>query len=614
MEPVGAANGKGVTHGSKHSGNKVHPVPAKKPPAGPDALGQTPLKAASPRKESKSEKQTAEPTLVKQFSSKTNDIEAATPSMVSVATDVLPDEGSKLNLKKGDKCLYLDKRSGTTKEAQVMSVDYALVPPSYVIMVDGHERETEEDRLSRPEVQRAPITPSVSGGEESDHEFVFPEEAPQKQASSNTLNQLDAPAAKAWMQGREAAAANSSFREIKGESLWMTQHGNVHDNAQAPTLPPTTASQDTGARAPVTPALGAEDGGGTGGGGGVGGGEEEMDLNATTPYGKIAPPSSPAFNRFDGETTPTKERETKKKKTLRRGAAAASASADKEEEEKEQQEEEEKEESFPPGGMTPVEEAAGPEEEQQVVAEEQDAAQAALEEEEQQEEGEKVEEEEEGGNNVAAVADAQEKERERERGERDKVETEPADLRQKILQNASTKEEEAEGAAAEAVAVEEEEEIPMLDMEGLLQRQFEVESMLRWKLSGEAELQKAMATVDDLLLFIANVKKLSRQLKVTNHGLVFQELLGRAGKKREGECIITGMVDLSSVPEPECNTMVGQVETLRELIRVKIQDGADVDTAAVTLKDCRSFFHSLQAHAQEKGKSPFELLEEVRKM
>lgn len=72
------------------AGNKVHPVPAKKPPAGPDALGQTPLKAASPRKESKSEKQTAEPTLVKQFSSKTNDIEAATPSMVSVATDVLP--------------------------------------------------------------------------------------------------------------------------------------------------------------------------------------------------------------------------------------------------------------------------------------------------------------------------------------------------------------------------------------------------------------------------------------------------------------------------------------------------------------------------------------------
>lgn len=35
-----------------------------------------------------------------------------------------------------------------------------------------------------------------------------------------------------------------------------------------------------------------------------------------------------------------------------------------------------------------------------------------------------------------------------------------------------------------------------------------------------------------------------------------------------------------------------QVETLRELIRVKIQDGADVDTAAVTLK-CSTLLESL---------------------
>lgn len=54
---------------------------------------------------------------------------------------------------------------------------------------------------------------------------------------------------------------------------------------------------------------------------------------------------------------------------------------------------------------------------------------------------------------------------------------------------------------------------------------------------------------------------------------VGQELLGRAGKKREGECIITGMVDLSSVPEPECNTMVGQVPPPYSLISKSVIAG-----------------------------------------
>lgn len=53
-----------------------------------------------------------------------------------------------LNLKKGDKAIYRQAGTGELREVDIVSVDYALSPPSYVILIDGRERETEGARLT----------------------------------------------------------------------------------------------------------------------------------------------------------------------------------------------------------------------------------------------------------------------------------------------------------------------------------------------------------------------------------------------------------------------------------------------------------------------------------
>ena len=47
---------------------------------------------------------------------------------------------------KGEQVLYCT-RSGESKPATIRSVDHGNVPPSYTILLEGRERETEADRL-----------------------------------------------------------------------------------------------------------------------------------------------------------------------------------------------------------------------------------------------------------------------------------------------------------------------------------------------------------------------------------------------------------------------------------------------------------------------------------
>mmetsp|Transcript_55600 Transcript_55600/g.113647 ORF Transcript_55600/g.113647 Transcript_55600/m.113647 type:complete len:303 (+) Transcript_55600:111-1019(+) len=56
------------------------------------------------------------------------------------------EEEAQTILKKGDKAMYR-QRDGTLAAVDIVSVDHGLVPPSYVIRIDGRERETERSRL-----------------------------------------------------------------------------------------------------------------------------------------------------------------------------------------------------------------------------------------------------------------------------------------------------------------------------------------------------------------------------------------------------------------------------------------------------------------------------------
>lgn len=51
-------------------------------------------------------------------------------------------DASKMQIEKGSVCWYRDS-DGSAKKVEVVSVDRAIIPPSYVIRIDGRERETE---------------------------------------------------------------------------------------------------------------------------------------------------------------------------------------------------------------------------------------------------------------------------------------------------------------------------------------------------------------------------------------------------------------------------------------------------------------------------------------
>ena len=54
--------------------------------------------------------------------------------------------------------------------------------------------------------------------------------------------------------------------------------------------------------------------------------------------------------------------------------------------------------------------------------------------------------------------------------------------------------------------------------------QFEVESMLRWKLDDEESILKTQSTVEELIGFVKEVHNITNDLKLGNPGLVFQVL------------------------------------------------------------------------------------------
>ncbi len=52
-----------------------------------------------------------------------------------------------MQIEKGSVCWYRDS-DGSAKKVEVVSVDRSIIPPSYVITIEGRQRETEGMRLT----------------------------------------------------------------------------------------------------------------------------------------------------------------------------------------------------------------------------------------------------------------------------------------------------------------------------------------------------------------------------------------------------------------------------------------------------------------------------------
>ena len=174
--------------------------------------------------------------------------------------------------------------------------------------------------------------------------------------------------------------------------------------------------------------------------------------------------------------------------------------------------------------------------------------------------------------------------------------SEPQDIRALILKGAQ--------AAGPFMADEEWVEPEPLAPELLMQRQFEVENMLRWKLEDDAAIDRTDATVAALLDFMRDLKRLSRSMSIGNVGLVFQELLAMRGGGESEESLVTGVIDLGGEDQAGVRAMLEQVATLRGLLRLKVQDGADLNAAEKSLREAKAFFSALKLRAADKQALP----------
>jgi hypothetical protein len=89
---------------------------------------------------------------------------------------------------------------------------------------------------------------------------------------------------------------------------------------------------------------------------------------------------------------------------------------------------------------------------------------------------------------------------------------------------------------------------PALEWDGLLQRQFEVEHMIRESLADEASIQKVESSVLGLLRFQKQLTQVSQALGLTQTGLLFQQLISRLEGSEE-HSLVTGLVDLDRIQD-----------------------------------------------------------------
>ena len=91
-------------------------------------------------------------------------------------------------------------------------------------------------------------------------------------------------------------------------------------------------------------------------------------------------------------------------------------------------------------------------------------------------------------------------------------------------------------------------------------------------------------------------------VKAYSHGL--SQRRSKLLKARAAADKIFGKVDADRVDRLKSGSIA-----LRSLLRLKISDDADLDTARRSVMDVGDFFRLLSAHAETVGQKPFEILQ-----
>eukprot|EP00434_Breviolum_minutum_P036944 symbB.v1.2.032746.t1/scaffold3968.1/size47252/1 len=161
------------------------------------------------------------------------------------------------------------------------------------------------------------------------------------------------------------------------------------------------------------------------------------------------------------------------------------------------------------------------------------------------------------------------------------------------------------------------------EVERLAGRSWEVSSILRPSLSSAADLETALNFVTESL------PRLASDLDQQVCGPTFQALLargrpapGHAARERTSSDLLNGLSEacfgkvrqvgfLRALPPRQVSSLVSCAEQLIGLLRVKIEDDADLALARTVLEDTNRFFWDLDQCAKWRRVSTWELFEEV---
>ena len=140
-------------------------------------------------------------------------------------------------------------------------------------------------------------------------------------------------------------------------------------------------------------------------------------------------------------------------------------------------------------------------------------------------------------------------------------------------------------------------------VEGLTARWAELEFVLRSPITSEATLGESSGRVEAASGFLADLEATAEEVNLLQ-GIILQSIVGDGqGHGGEGGAL-AGRIDAGRVEQLKAGSVA-----LRSLLRLKISDDADLDTARRSVMDVGDFFRLLSAHAETKGQTPYAVLQ-----
>ena len=142
-------------------------------------------------------------------------------------------------------------------------------------------------------------------------------------------------------------------------------------------------------------------------------------------------------------------------------------------------------------------------------------------------------------------------------------------------------------------------------IEGLKARWAELQFALRSPVPSDKTLAESQTRVKEASVFLENLESTAQEVNLLQ-GIILQSIVGDGQGHGGDGSALSGKIDDSRVEGLKAGSVA-----LRSLLRLKISDDADLDTARRSVLDVGDFFTLLAAEAAAESKTSFQLLQNL---